>query len=84
MRHVHHFSGGVEPPLEVDVRLRIGDNLTRDAGRLLASHAEHLNLVGFAIRRIWNVLMMTLFLLLHKCLITGTGLQGYITDKKIV
>ncbi len=48
--HVHHFSCGVEPPLKVDVRLRVGDDLTRDAGRLLTGYPKHLNLVRFAVR----------------------------------
>ena len=49
VRHVNHLTGRVEPPLEVDVRLRIGNDLARDPRRLLAGHPEHLNLVRLAI-----------------------------------
>ena len=55
MRHVHHLSSRVEPPLEVDVGLRVGDHLARDPGSLLPGNPEDLNLVGLAVGGDWKV-----------------------------
>ena len=54
MRHVHHLSSRVEPPLEVDVGLRVGDHLARDPGGLLPGNPEDLNLVGLAVGGDWK------------------------------
>jgi hypothetical protein len=55
VRHVHHLSGRVEPPLEVDVGLRVGNDLAGYPGSLLSSHPEDLDLIWLAVGRDWKV-----------------------------
>jgi hypothetical protein len=57
MRHVDHLPGRVEPPLEVDERLRVGHHLARDPGRFFAGDTKHLNLVRLAVRRNCKVII---------------------------